>query len=47
MDVPFKLYSITNLPCYVAQNTYQTILDDKSEYDHLLSTEQSRVFFGI
>ena len=47
MDVPFKLYSITNLPRYVAQNTYQTILDDKSEYDHLLLTEQSRVFFGI
>ena len=47
MDVPFKLDSITNLPCYVAQNTYQTILDDKSGYDHLFLTEQSRVFFGI
>ena len=47
MDVPFKLDSITNLPRYVAQNTYQTILDDKSGYDHLFLTEQSRVFFGI
>ena len=46
MDVPFKLDSITNLPHYVTQNTYQTILDDKSGYDHLLLTEQSRVFFG-
>ena len=34
-DVPFKLDSITNLPCYVAKNTYQTILDDKSGYDQL------------
>ena len=25
----------------------QTILDDKSGYDHLFLTEQSRVFFGI
>ena len=47
MDVPFKLDSITNLPRYVAQNTYQTILDDKSGYDHLFLTEQTRVFFGI
>ena len=47
MDVPFKLDSITNLPRYVAQNTYQTILDDKSGYDHLFLTEQSRVFFSI
>ena len=47
MDVPFKLDSITNLPRYVAQNTYQTIVNDKSGYDHLFLTEQSRVFFGI
>ena len=47
MDVPFKLDSITNLPRYVAQDTYQTILDDKSGYDHLFLREQSRVFFGI
>ena len=47
MDVPFKLDSITNLPRSVAQNTYQTILDDKSGYDHLFLTEQNRVSFGI
>ena len=49
MDVPFKLDSITNLPRYVAQNTYQTILDDKSGYDHfaLNRTEQGVLWYPI
>lgn len=46
-DVPFRLDSLINLPRYVGRDTYQTILDDKSGYDHLLLTEESRTFFGI
>ena len=46
-DMPFKLDTLLNLPRYVSRDTYQTILDDKSGYDHLLLTEESRTFFGI
>lgn len=46
-DMPFKLDTLLNLPRYVGRNTYQTILDDKAGYDHLLLTEESRTFFGI
>ena len=34
MDSPFSLDSLTDLPRYVGLNHYQTILDDKSGYDH-------------
>ncbi|KAK3740319.1 hypothetical protein QZH41_009408, partial [Actinostola sp. cb2023] len=46
-DMPFKLDNLTHIPRYVGKNTYQTVLDDKSGYDHLLLTEESRPFFGI
>lgn len=46
-DVPFKLDTLMNLPRYVSKDNYQTILDDKSGYDHLFLDEQSRTFFGI
>lgn len=29
------------------KNSYQTVLDDKSGYDHILLTDDSRTFFGI
>ena len=29
------------------KDTHQTVLDDKSGYDHILLTEESRTFFGI
>ena len=45
-DMPFKLDTLFDLPRYVGRDTYQTILDDKSGYDHLLSVE-SRTFFGM
>ena len=45
--VPFKLESLVHLPLYVGQESNQTILDDKSEYDHLLLSEESRTYFGI
>ena len=46
-DMPFQLDTLLNLPRYVACDTYQTILDDKSGYDHLLLMKESRTFFGI
>ena len=46
-DMPFQLDTFLNLPRYVGRDTYQTILDDKSGYDHLLLTKESRTFFGI
>ena len=35
-DKPFTLNSITDLPRYVSRDSYQTVLDDKSGYDHIL-----------
>ena len=46
-DAPFSLDTLTHLPHYVTPDSYQTILDDKSGYDHILLTEESRTFFGI
>jgi len=46
-DVLFRLDSLMNLPRYVGRDTYQTILDDKSGYDRLFLTKDSRTFFGI
>ena len=45
--MPFKLDTILDLPRYVGRDTYQTILDDKSGYDHLLLSVESRTLFGI
>ena len=41
------LDSVSDLPRYVQRDTYQTVLDDKAGYDHILLTEESRTFFGI
>ena len=46
-DAPFKLDNLTHLPRYVPKDTYQTVLDDKSGYDHILLSEDSRTYFGI
>ena len=43
----FKLDTLLDFPGYVGVDTYQTILDDKSRYDHLLLTVKRRTFFGI
>ena len=45
--MPFKLDTLLDLPRYVGRDTYQTILDDKSGYDHLLLSVESRTFFGM
>ena len=47
VDQPFQLDRLCDLPRYVSRDSYQTILDDKSGYDHILLTEESRTFFGI
>lgn len=44
---PFSLDKLCDLPRYMSKASYQTVLDDKSGYDHLLLTEDSRTFFGI
>lgn len=46
-DTPFSLDGLGDLPRYVHKDSYQTILDDKSGYDHILLTKESRTFFGI
>lgn len=38
---------ITDLPRYVQKNHYQSKMDDKSGYDHIMLTAASRKFFGL
>ena len=44
-DVPFSLDTLTHLPCYVTPDSYQTILDDKSGYDHSPYRGKSNIFW--
>lgn len=44
---PFTLDTLNDLPRYAAKNSYQTVLDDKSGYYHILLSEDSRTFSGI
>ena len=46
-DNPFKLDHVGDLQRYVSRNSYQSVLDDKSGYDHILLTDDSGTFFGI
>lgn len=46
-DKPFSLDKLGDLPRYVSKASYQTVLDDKSGYDHLFLTDESTFFFGI
>ena len=46
-DKQFQLGKLGDLPRYVSKNSYQTVLDDKFEYDHILLTDDSRTFFGV
>ena len=43
----FKLDILLDLPRYVGYDTYQTIFDDKSGYDDLLLSVESRTFLGM
>ena len=44
--VPFKLESLVHLPLYVGQVSNQTILDDKSEYDHCCCLRKVELILG-
>ena len=46
-DKPFTLDSLNDLQRYVAKDSYQTVLDDKSGSSHILLTDESRTLFGI
>ena len=45
-DPPFKLDSVQHLPKYVLPGFFQTVCDDKSGYDHIQLSVDSRTFFG-
>ena len=46
-DKPFSLDKLGNLPRYLSEAFYQTVLDNKSGYDHRFLTDDSTFFFGI
>jgi hypothetical protein len=46
-ETPFKLDSLQHLTRYVSPNSFQTVYDDKSGYDHIMLTPSSRTFFGF
>ena len=46
-DKPFKLDRVIDLPRYVSRESYQSVLEDKSGFYHILLADDSRTFFGI
>ena len=46
-DKQSQLGKLGDLPRHVSKNSNQTVLDDKSGYDHILLTDDSRTFFGV
>ena len=46
-DRPFSLDSVRQLSKYVLPNFFQTVCDDKSGYDHIQLSVDSRTFFGF
>jgi len=46
-DRPFSLDSVHHLPKYVLSNFFQTVCDDKSGYDQIQLSVDSRTFFGF
>ena len=46
-DLSFSLDLITDLPRYVHNNSFQTTCDDKSGYDHVRLSPNSRTYFGF
>ncbi|KAK3698822.1 hypothetical protein QZH41_004952 [Actinostola sp. cb2023] len=47
VDKPFRLDNLSHLPRYLTKDSYQSVLDDKSGYNHILLEEPSRAFFGL
>ena len=46
-DEPFKIDLLPGYPRYVHKDSYQSVTDDKSGYNHILVTSNSRTFFGF
>ena len=46
-DVPFKLDFLAGLPRFVFPPSFQSVCDDKSGYDHVLLSPESRPYFGF
>ena len=46
-DLLLKLDYISDLPRYVGKYHFQTTMDDKSGYDHVEISEESRKYFGL
>ena len=46
-DTPFNLDSISSLPRYVSPSSFQSVCDDKSDYDHVFLSSPSRSYFGF
>lgn len=46
-DLPLTLDYISNLPRYVGRNHFQSTMDDKSGYDHVKLSSNSRTYFGL
>ncbi|KAK3700587.1 hypothetical protein QZH41_001585 [Actinostola sp. cb2023] len=46
-DLPLTLDYISNLPRYVGRGHFQTTMDDKSGYDHVLLSPERRTYFGL
>ena len=46
-DRPFSLDHLQHLQLYVLPDSFQTVCDDKSGYDHILLSDSSKPFFGF
>ncbi|KAK3731002.1 hypothetical protein QZH41_006641 [Actinostola sp. cb2023] len=46
-DCPLALDYISNLPRYVGPRSFQTTMDEKSGYDHVLVSQDSRSLLGL
>lgn len=46
-DCPFSLETLRDVPRLIQKDGYMTSIDDKSGYDHVLLSENSRNYFGI
>ena len=44
-DVPFRLDTLPSLILYVFPASHQTVCDDKSGYDHIFLSHDSRTYF--
>ena len=47
VDRAFKLDTLKEVPALISRNMFMTSVDDKSGYDHVLLTKESRTFFGF